>query len=497
MIEEEGARRARLAKARELGVEPYPTTTNRTHQISQVIDLFDELDKSQESFTIVGRIKMIRKHGGLTFVILEDGGDKIQVVIKKDQVGAENYQRFGELFDVGDFLEATGRTFITKTEEKSVLTDDFRMLTKSLLPLPEKWHGLTDIETRYRQRYLDLIANPSVVGTFKKRSAIINALRDLMHEAGFMEVETPILQPIAGGASAKPFITHHNALDVDLYLRIAPELYLKRLIVGGYEQVFEIGRQFRNEGIDWQHNPEFTSCEFYWAYKDYNELMDFTESLLSEIVKRVNGSMVVKYKDAEIDFTPSWKRLKFKDAVKKNSGLDIDKLSDKQLIKEMQKLKIDSDYKAGRGKLLDDLYKDVVRAKITQPTIIYDYPLEMEPLAKKCSDNPNYVERFQPIVYGMELVKAYSELNDPIDQLERFEEQESLREAGDEEAQFIDTDFVNALKHGMPPTAGWGMGIDRFVAILTNQPNLKEVILFPTLRPESDSDGREAELSEE
>ncbi|NIP33265.1 lysine--tRNA ligase [Candidatus Saccharibacteria bacterium] len=486
MIDEEKVRREKLEKIIKSKIDPYPAKVERTHLVAEVLDNFKKLEKQKAEITLAGRLRTIRGHGGLVFAHLEDASGKIQVVMKKDELGADKHKMFTNLIDPADFIEVKGKVFVTQKGEQSILANDFRIISKALLPLPEKWHGLQDIEKRYRQRYLDLIANPEVKEVFEKRAQIIEAIRQAFLDEDFLEVETPILQPIPGGATARPFITHHNTLDIDMYLRVAPELYLKRLIVGGYEKVFEIGRNFRNEGIDWQHNPEFTSCEFYWAYKDYQDVMDFTEKLISDVVKKVNGSMKVSFRDAEIDFTPPWPRKKFKDAIMDEIGLDIDKMSDKDLVKEMKKLNIESDYKASRGKLLDDLYKDVVRAKIIQPTIIYDYPIEMEPLAKKCKDNPKYVQRFQPIVYGMELVKAYSELNDPDDQLARFEEQQKLREKGDEEAQMIDMDFVTALRHAMPPTTGWGMGIDRFVAILTNQLNLKDVILFPTLKPEKD-----------
>jgi len=486
MIDEEKVRRERLEKIIKSGIDPYPAKVERTHVVGDVLDNFKKLEKKKTKITLAGRLRTVRGHGGLIFAHLEDESAKIQIVLKKDELGADKHKQFTSQIDTADFIEVTGSPFVTQKGEQSILAKDYKIISKAVLPLPEKWHGLQDIEKRYRQRYLDLISNPEVKDVFRKRAEIISAIREALLEEGFLEVETPILQQIAGGATARPFKTHHNSLDTDMYLRIAPELYLKRLIVGGFEKVFEIGRNFRNEGIDWQHNPEFTSCEFYWAYKDYMEVMDFTEKMISKIVEKVNGSQKVSFREAEIDFTAPWPRKKFHDAIMDEIGLDIDKMSDKDLIKEMKKLNIDSDYKAGRGKLLDDLYKDVVRAKIVQPTFIYDYPIEMEPLAKKCEDNPKYVQRFQPIVYGMEILKAYSELNDPDDQLARFEEQQKLREKGDEEAQMIDMDFVTALQHAMPPTTGWGMGIDRFVAILTNQQNLKDVILFPTLKPEKE-----------
>jgi lysyl-tRNA synthetase class 2 len=310
-----------------------------------------------------------------------------------------------------------------------------------------------------------------------------------LDEEGFDEVETPMLQPIPGGATARPFVTHHNTLDIDLYLRIAPELYLKRLIVGGYEKVYELGRQFRNEGIDPTHNPEFTSLEFYWAYQDYNGLMDFTEVLLQKVIKQVNGSLKIKHGNDEIDFKGPWPRLKFREAIQTACGIDIAGMKRADLVKKMQKLGIDSDYtKGGLGKLYDDLYKDTVRKGLTEPTFIIDYPIEMEPLAKKCEDDPRFVQRFQLVAAGTEFIKAYTELNDPVDQLERFELQRELHEAGDEEAQRIDADFVQALEHGLPPTAGWGLGIDRLVSLLVDARSVKEVILFPTLRPKTNED---------
>ncbi|MDD4995479.1 MAG: lysine--tRNA ligase [Patescibacteria group bacterium] len=486
MANEEQVRIDKLQKIREQGIEPYPSAAPRTHAIAAILENFSKLENDKAQVTAAGRLRTVRGHGGLIFAHLEDATGRMQVVFKKDELGEKKHRLFTQLIDPADFISVTGPLFITQKGEQSILAKDFTLISKALLPLPEKWHGLQDIEKRYRQRYLDLLSNPEVREIFQKRCLVIKTLRRLLDEQGFIEVETPMLQAIPGGATARPFVTHHHALDQDMYLRIAPELFLKRLIIGGYEKVYELGRQFRNEGIDWQHNPEFTSLEFYWAYKNYEDLMEFTEQLISKVVKEVNGSMKIMYREAEIDFSPPWPRKKFHDAILENSSLDIDKLNDKDLVKEMKNLKIDSDYKAGRGKLLDDLYKDTVRAKIVQPTIIYDYPVEMEPLAKKCQDDPNYVQRFQPIVCGMELLKAYSELNDPGDQLERFREQQKMREKGDEEAQMIDQDFIEALKHGLPPTAGWGLGVDRFVAILTNQPNLKDVILFPTLKAEKE-----------
>jgi lysyl-tRNA synthetase class 2 len=489
-MQKENLRKIRLEKLRKIvkkGINPYPSQAKKTHTCQEAVLNFKKLAKEEKVITLAGRLKSIRLHGGSCFCHLEDGSGKIQIYLKKDILSnvKYDYNFFKELIDIGDFIQATGTLFETKKGEKTLLVKEFKLLAKSLLPLPEKWHGLQDIEIRYRKRYLDLISNPKVKEIFQTRSLIIKTLRELLDKQGFLEVETPVLQPTPGGATARPFKTHHQALDIDLYLRIAPELYLKRLIIGGFEKVYEIGRCFRNEGIDWSHNPEFTLCEFYWAYKDYYDLMDFTEELITYLIKKIKGSLKVKYKNNILDFTRPWSRKKFKEAVEERCGIDITRISQKDLIKEMKRLKIESDYKAGLGKLYDDLYKDVVRQKIIQPTIIYDYPIEMEPLAKKCDDDFHFVQSFQPIVAGLELVKAYTELNDPQEQLVRFKEQQKLRERGDEEAQSLDKDFIEALEHSMPPCAGWGLGIDRLTMLLTDTHNLKEVILFPTMRPKN------------
>jgi lysyl-tRNA synthetase class 2 len=483
-------RKIRIEKLRELvkkGINPYPSQAKKTHTCQEAVLDFEKLTKKERIITLAGRLKNIRLHGGSCFCHLGDESGKIQIYLKKDilnqELQAVNYEFFKDLIDIGDFIEATGTLFKTKKGEKTLLVKEFKLLTKSLLPLPEKWHGLKEVEIRYRKRYLDLISNPKVKEIFQKRSLIIKTLREFLDSRDFIEVETPILQLIPGGTTARPFKTHHQALDIDLYLRIAPELYLKKLLVGDFEKVYEIGRCFRNEGIDWSHNPEFTICEFYWAYKNYHDLMDFTEELITYLIKKINESLKIKYKDNILDFSRPWLRKSFIEAVKGTCGIDIVEISQKDLIKEMKKLKIESDYKVGLNKLYDDLYKDIIRAKIIQPTIIYDYPIEMEPLAKKCEDNPRFVQRFQLIAAGLELVKAYTELNDPQDQLIRFKEQQKLREKGDEEAQKLDKDFIEALEHGLPPCAGWGLGIDRLIMLLTDTRNLKEVILFPTMRP--------------
>jgi len=486
MMDEIEVRRQKLQALVDAGVKPYPSKTPAHRRVAEALENFDAWSADAKKVSLVGRIMTIRVHGSLMFCDLHDATGKIQCVLKEDVVGAETFAQFRNLLDPADFIHATGTLFATKKGEKSLLVEAWQVLTKALRPLPDKFHGLQDIELRFRKRELDLISNPKIREAFRKRSLVIRTLRRILDREGFEEVETPMLQAIPGGATAKPFVTHHNALDLDLYLRIAPELYLKRLVVGGYEKVYEIGRQFRNEGIDWSHNPEFTSLEFYWAYQDYLGLMDFTEKFLSETIQEVVGSTKITFDGQEIDFTGTWPRLRFRDAVLEGSGIDITAVSKDELINGMKLLNIDCDYKtASLGKLYDELYKETVRKKQIQPAFVLDYPIEMEPLAKKCEDDPRFVQRFQLLAGGLELLKAYSELNDPIDQLERFRVQQELRESGDEEAQTIDMAFVESLEHGLPPTAGWGMGIDRFVMMLTDSRNIKEVILFPTLRPEN------------
>ncbi len=485
MQDEIEVREQKLKALQDAGIPTYPSKTQRDCTLASAVENFAAWSKEEKRLCLAGRVMTTRVHGALIFCDLRDESGKLQCVLKSDTVGQDAFELFRDRIDPGDFIQATGTLFETNRGEKSLLVAEWRLLDKALRPLPEKFHGLQDVELRFRQRELDLISNPDVRETFRKRSVIIRTLREILEREGFMEVETPILQPIPGGATARPFITHHNSLDLDLYLRIAPELYLKRLIVGGFEKVFELGRQFRNEGIDWSHNPEFTMLEFYWAYQDYLGLMDFTEKLLCEVIERVNGSLKVAYQDQVIDFKAPWPRLRFKDAIFAACGVDITTVEREELIKTMQKLKIQCDYKtADLGKLYDELYKETVRKNQMQPVYILDYPVEMLPLAKKCEDDPRFVQAFQLIAYGMELMKAYSELNDPVDQLARFRQQQEYREAGEEEAQFIDQKFVEALEHGMPPTAGWGLGLDRFTMMLTDQRNIKEVILFPTLRPE-------------
>lgn len=484
MTDEAVVRKERLKKLYEEGIEPYPAESKRTHTTAEVLAQFDELQKKRKPVTLAGRVRGIRGHGGSTFVHLEDGSGKLQAYFKQDALGEKTYKRFTELTDVGDFLEATGTLFTTKRGEKTLEVSKYRLLTKTLSPLPEKWHGLTDVEIRYRQRYLDLLANADVRHIFETRSAIVSAIRNFLQGERFLEVETPILQPIPGGASAKPFVTHHNALNADLYLRIAPELYLKRLLVGGFERVFEIARCFRNEGIDHAHNPEFTQVEFYQAYATAADLMEQSERLLLFVMTSIGLGHKFEYDGNAITVKPKFVRMRFRDAIKKYAELDIENYPDqKSLLRAAQERGADVAETSSRGKILDELFKTHVRPKLIQPTFITNHPIELSPLAKKDADDPRYADRFQLVVGGMEIINAFSELNDPADQRARFEEQEAARAKGDEESQRIDEDFIEALEHGMPPAAGFGMGIDRLVMLLTNSHSIKETILFPTLKP--------------
>lgn len=475
----------KLAKIKEEGTDPYPSTSKRNFFIGKVIENFDLLQQ-EKNIIIAGRVKGLRWHGGSCFGNLEDSTGQIQFYLKTDEIGKNKYDFFVNTIDVGDIIELNGSPFTTKKGEKTLLVKNSTILTKGLLPLPDKWHGLSDVEIRFRKRYLDLIASPEVKKVFEKRSKIIKFIRGYLDQHDFIEVDTPILQLQAGGAAAKPFITHHNALEIDLFLRIAPELYLKRLIVGGFERVYEIARCFRNEGIDFSHNPEFTQVEFYWAYKDYNFLMDFSEKLIKDMVEFINHNLIIEYESHKIDFSKKIPRLDYHDLIKKETGLDLDNYKTRYELAEAVKEKgLEPADNWGKGKIIDELFKKLIRPKIIEPIFLINHPLELSPLAKKIADRPNYVERFQLIVGKMELMNAFSELNDPLDQENRFKEQQKLKDAGDEETESNDLDFVEALKYGLPPTAGFGMGIDRLTLLLTNNHNIREVILFPTLKPEN------------
>lgn len=474
----------KLKKLQKKGLDPYPAKVWRTHPCQAVKDNFENLEKEKREVVLCGRLKTIRSHGKSAFANLADESGEIQIYFKEDLLGKKNYQIFLELIDLGDFIEARGTLMKTKTGEKTVVLNNFRIISKSLLPLPEKWHGLEDVEIRYRKRYLDLIANKKIKEIFEKRFQIIRTIRDFFIEQGFIEVETPTLQLLAGGANAKPFKTHHDALDIDMYLSIAPELYLKRLIVGGFEKVFEITRCFRNEGIDWAHNPEFSQVEFYQAYADYQDLMKLTERLFIYLFEKLRMSYVRKFKDQEIDFRPPYPRKKFIEIIREFTGLDLEELKNKKdLYPAAKKLGLELQKNWSWPKIVDEIFKEKVRTQIKNPIFVINHPVELSPLAKKTPDDPHFVERFQLIAGGMELCNAFSELNDPLDQEERFKAQQAARKSGDEEAQMYDQDFVEALKYGMPPTAGEGIGLDRLVMILTGAKNIREVILFPTLKP--------------
>lgn len=496
MIPEEIARRERLQSLRDNGVNPYPTTADQTHSLKDALAQFDALEQNDDPISVRGRVRAIRKHGGVTFIVLQDASGKMQMVLHRDTVGTESYTFFHDHADVGDFYQFSGTAFRTKKGEPSIGVQKLTLLTKSLLPLPEKWHGLTDTETRFRKRYLDLIVNGPSMEFALARARMVAALRRFMEKDGFMEVETPILQPIAGGAAARPFTTHHNTLHHDFYLRIAPELYLKRLLVGGFEKVYEFARCFRNEGISPQHNPEFTQIEAYWSYAEIDDLLDHFERMFAEVIPAVTGSMKVTHSDVELDFSKI-ARLTFHDAILRETKIDIDEFaSEEDLRAAIEKIGVNTKDVIGESELLDTLWKQKVRPMLVQPTFILDYPAVMKPLAKVRPDNPKYSAGAQLVVKGVELINAFNEQNDPIEQEEVFKEQEALREQGSEEAQMVDYNYLDALKHGMPPAAGYGIGIDRLAMLLTGAENIKEVILFPTLKPKVQEDTEETDSEE-
>lgn len=472
----------KLETLREMGINPYGQKYSFTHYSRDIKDNFEEL-KGQD-VKIAGRIMAIRGHGKAAFFDVQDHKGKIQAYIKKNNVTEDTFILY-ELLDIGDIVGIDGKAFKTKRGEISVEVKELILLSKSLRPLPEKWHGLKDVDIRYRQRYLDLIVNPEVKETFLMRSNIIKHIREYLDQRDFIEVETPILSPLAGGAAARPFITHHNALDIDLYLRIAPELYLKRLIVGGFEKVYELGKDFRNEGISIKHNPEFTMLELYQAHADYKDMMEITENLVAYVAEKVHGSTIINYQGEEIDLTPPWTRLTMVDAVKKYTGVDFNEItSDEEARKIAKEHNIEElEPQDTKGKILNLFFEEKVEEKLVQPTFIMDYPIEISPLAKKKEDNPNMTYRFEAFVTRREMANAFSELNDPIDQKERFLQQLKEREAGDDEAHVFDEDYILALEHGLPPTGGLGIGIDRLVMLLTDSYSIRDVILFPTMRP--------------
>ena len=482
-------RRETLDRIRARGINPYPQRYQRSHTTQQAVALLKRKEEGltgEEAVAIAGRIMAIRSMGKSAFADIRDDSGKIQLLFQNiHQLSEEQRELFSDL-DIGDIIGAKGKVLRTKSGEPTVWVEDFTLLAKSLQPLPEKWHGLTDVDKRYRQRYLDLITNTETKRVFQIRSHVIAAIREFLNQRGFLEVETPVLQPAAGGALARPFVTHHHALDQDFYLRIAPELHLKRLIVGGFDKVYELGRIFRNEGISTQHNPEFTMLETYEAYADYNDVMEMLEEMVCQVSQQVLGTTEVQFGNDIINFKPPWKRITLHDAVKEYSGIDFIKYPTASGLREkMRSIDIEVDLQQNWAKLVDELLKTFVRPRLIQPTIIFDYPVSMSPLAKNKPDEERVVERFQAAAGGLEIANAYTELNDPIEQRERFEEQLREREGNDEEKWAIDEDFLLALEYGMPPTGGLGVGIDRLVMLLTGRQSIREVILFPQLKEKS------------
>jgi lysyl-tRNA synthetase class 2 len=487
-------RRANLEQLKQLGVDPYPHRFESQATVATLVAEHgaksgDELEAAHIEVRTAGRILAIRSFGKANFLVLSDGTARVQVYVRQDSLPERDFQIF-QLLDFGDWVGVTGRLFRTRTQEFTIHCSALTFLAKCLLPLPEKWHGLQDVEIRYRQRYLDLIVNPESRRVFEIRSRVVTAIREFLIGRGFLEVETPMMQPIAGGALARPFATHHNALDMRLYMRIAPELYLKRLTVGGIERVFEINRNFRNEGISTQHNPEFTMLEFYWSYADYNDLMLLTERMFQDVAQRATGSDQIVYGDHTISLTSPFRRLSLREATRaaaaRRLGAEVPEsaLRSRDSAADLaRRLGIDVDPAVGPGKITAELFETLCEDELVQPTFVYDFPTEVSPLAKQNPTDPDTVERFELYIGGFEVANAFSELNDPAEQRRRFEEQLRSRAGGDEEAHAMDEDYVRALEFGMPPAAGEGVGIDRLVMLLTNSPSIRDVILFPLMRP--------------
>lgn len=475
-------RREKLRELEEKGKSPFFIEKyNYTHHSTTIKDNFEGLE--EQTVSVAGRIMSRRGHGKVSFMDLQDSKGRIQLFVKMNAIGEEAYKDLN-LLDLGDIVGVKGEVFKTKTGEVSIRTKEITLLTKSLQILPEKFHGLKDQDLRYRQRYVDLIVNPEVKETFILRSKIIKAVREYLDEREFLEVDTPILNTIAGGANARPFVTHHNTLDIDMYLRIANELYLKRLIVGGFEKVYEMGRMFRNEGMSHKHNPEFTNIELYQAYADYEDMMVLTEELVAYVAEKILGGTVIDYQGKEIDLTPPWRRLSMIDAIKEYTGVDFNTIdTDEEAIKIAKEKGLEIEAGMKRGHIISEMFEEFCEEYLVQPTFITHHPVEVSPLAKRNSDDPRLTNRFEAFINTWEIANAFSELNDPIDQKERFLEQAKQREAGDAEAHMMDMDFVNALEVGLPPTGGLGIGIDRLIIILTNQPTIRDVILFPTMKP--------------
>ena len=495
MIFDNELEQVRIAKKDELkslGVNPYPQFLKRGMSIAQFREKFAFIKdlaekKADEIVTLSGRLKLKRVAGKSTFANIEDDSGNIQVYYSLGSIGEEEYAKFKKNLEVGDIVQITGYAFITQTGEFSIHASKIVLASKALSPLPEKFHGLSDTEIRYRKRYLDMIMNNEVRDDFIKRAKIISGIRKFFEERGFLEVETPMMHPIAGGANARPFITHHNTLDVDFYLKIAPELYLKRLIVGGMNAIFEMNRCFRNEGMDLTHNPEFTSIEFYWAWHDYFEVMDLTEELFSFLINSLNLPKILPYGELEIDFSKKFRRIKYLDALHEIGGIPKEIINDKSRI--LDKLKADgfeANSKLDLGHLQAELFDNYVESKLINPTFIIDFPISISPLSRRSDENPEIAERFELFIAGKELANAFNELNDPLDQYERFKAQIDAKNAGDDEAHEMDEDYCQALGYAMPPTAGWGLGVDRLVMLLLNKQSIRDVILFPAMRPKKD-----------
>ena len=495
MIFDNELEQVRIAKKDELkslGVNPYPQFLKRGMSIAQFREKFAFIKdlaekKADEIVTLSGRLKLKRVAGKSTFANIEDDSGNIQVYYSLGSIGEEEYAKFKKNLEVGDIVQITGYAFITQTGEFSIHASKIVLASKALSPLPEKFHGLSDTEIRYRKRYLDMIMNGDVRDDFIKRAKIISGIRKFFEERGFLEVETPMMHPIAGGANARPFITHHNTLDVDFYLKIAPELYLKRLIVGGMNAIFEMNRCFRNEGMDLSHNPEFTSIEFYWAWHDYFEVMDLTEELFSFLIDSLNLPKILPYGELEIDFSKKFRRIKYLDALHEIGGIPKEIINDKSRI--LDKLKADgfeANSKLDLGHLQAELFDNYVESKLINPTFIIDFPISISPLSRRSDENPEIAERFELFIAGKELANAFNELNDPLDQYERFKAQIDAKNAGDDEAHEMDEDYCQALGYAMPPTAGWGLGVDRLVMLLLNKQSIRDVILFPAMRPKKD-----------
>lgn len=488
----------KLERIRDMGVDPYPYRFERSHTMDALREDFDRLAEEGDEVSVCGRLVVTRGHGKAAFADLTDGSGRFQIYVKLDVVGERLFDLW-RLLDIGDFVGVRGPLFLTRTGEMTVEVRQLDLLSKAIRPLPvpkeEMRDGervvhdaFADVELRYRRRYVDLALNPDVQDIFRKRTAIVSAIRRFLDEKAFLEVETPALQPLYGGAAARPFVTHHNALDMPLFLRISDELYLKRLIVGGFDRVYEICKDFRNEGIDRTHNPEFTLLELYQAYADYGDMMAIAEELVSSVAKEVTGSFTITYQGQEVDLTPPWRRLSMQEGIAQSAHIDISQASEDDLRAVCDRYEVDLEPGATRGKMIDEIFDAAVAPTLIQPTFVTDYPIDMSPLAKRHRDTEGLTERFEPFVCGAEIGNAFSELNDPIDQRDRFEQQAALREGGDSEAHVMDEDYVRAMEYGMPPTGGLGIGIDRLVMLLTDSASIRDVILFPQMRPEEGVD---------